>query len=237
MDGTILHTLPDLAAATNEALGQMGFPARTYDEILGFMGDGGARVIERSVPPDTPPELIWRTFELWRSLYIGCGYALTAPFPGVVDVLEELRERGVKTAVLSNKFDEGTRQLAERFFPGLFHLVRGDAPPAPRKPDPTVLLHMLDTLGVRPCEAAYVGDAIVDVQVARNAGVRAVGVSWGYDAANPLPACELDAYLIEPRELLDLLDSAALFAAFSSTALCSGLEGTSSLSSCKTTIT
>ena len=202
MDGTILHTLPDLAAATNEALAQMGFPARTYEEILGFMGDGGARLIERAVPPGTPRELREQTFELWRAIYIGSGYSRTEPFPGVVEVLEELRRRGVKTAVLSNKFDEGARQLADRFFPGLFDAVRGDAPPAPRKPNPTTLLRMLNELGVQPGEAVYVGDAIVDVHVARNAGVRAIGVSWGYDAANPLPVADLDAYIHNPSDLL-----------------------------------
>ncbi len=202
MDGTILHTLPDLVVATNEALVQMGFPARTYEEVLGFMGDGGARLIERAVPPGTPRELREETFELWRSIYIGSGYPLTEPFPGIVESLEELRRRGAKTAVLSNKFDEGARQLAERFFPGLFDAVRGDAPPAPRKPNPTTLLRMLDELGVQPGEAAYLGDAIVDVHVARNAGVRAIGVSWGYDAANPLPVADLDAYIHDPSELL-----------------------------------
>jgi len=204
MDGTILHTLPDLVVATNEALARMGFPERTYDEVLGFMGDGGARLIERAVPPGTSRELCEKTFELWRTIYIGSGYPLTEPFPGIVEALEELRRRGAKTAVLSNKFDEGARQLAERFFPGLFDAVRGDAPPAPRKPDPSTLLRMLDELGVQPSETAYVGDAAVDVQVARNAGVRAIGVSWGYDSANPLRAQELDAYLRKPADLLDL---------------------------------
>lgn len=202
MDGTILHTLPDLVVATNEALARMGFPERTYDEVLGFMGDGGARLIERAVPPGTSRELREKTFELWRTIYIGSGYPLTEPFPGIVESLEELRRRGAKTAVLSNKFDEGARQLAERFFPGLFDAVRGDAPPAPRKPDPSTLLRMLDELGVQPSETAYVGDAAVDVQVARNAGVRAIGVSWGYDAANPLSVADLDAYIHDPSDLL-----------------------------------
>ena len=205
LDGTILHTLPDLVIATNEALSQMGFPTRTYDEVLGFMGDGGARLIERAEPAGTSAEQGKQTFDLWRSIYIASDYANTVPFPGVVEMLGKLRERGVKTAVLSNKFDAGTRLLAERFFPGLFDAVRGDLPPAPRKPDPTTLLQMLDELGVTANEAAYVGDAIVDLQVARNAGTMAIGVSWGYDAANPLPVDELDAYIHDPLELLDLL--------------------------------
>ena len=205
MDGTILHTLPDLLEATNVALTRMGYPTRTYDEVLGFMGDGGARLIERAVPAGTSPEHCRETFELWRRIYIASGYTRTQPFPGIVDTLGQLRERGAKTAVLSNKFDEGAQKLAVRFFPGLFDLVRGDKPPAPRKPDPTVLLQLLDELGVTAAETAYVGDAMVDLQVARRAGVAAVGVSWGYDVANPLPVRELDAYLHNPAELLDLL--------------------------------
>lgn len=147
-DGTILRTLPDLVVAANEALGLMGFPLRTYDEILAMMGEGEARMIERAVPPGTADDLRWKAFDLWRDIYIASDYANTAPFPGIVETLRELRKLGAKTAVLSNKFDAGTRLLAERCFPGLFDIVRGDAPPAPRKPDPATLLAMLDELGV-----------------------------------------------------------------------------------------
>ena len=204
LDGTILHTLPDLAVAANEALRQMGLPTRSYEEIQSFMGDGGARMIGRAVPPGTPDDLRWQVFDRWRAIYIASDYANTTPFPGVVDALRELRERGVKTGVLSNKFDEGTRVLTQRFFPGLFDAVRGDKPPAPRKPDPTTLLEMLEQLGARPEDAAYVGDSLVDVQVAHNAGVLAVGVSWGYDAVSPLPIEQLDAYIHDPLELQNL---------------------------------
>lgn len=204
LDGTILHTLPDLAVAANEALRQMGLPTRSYEEIQSFMGDGGARMIGRAVPPGTPDDLRWQVFDRWRTIYIGSDYANTAPFPGVVEALRELREREVKTGVLSNKFDEGTRVLTQRFFPGLFDAVRGDKPPAPRKPDPTTLLEMLEQLGARPEDAAYVGDSLVDVQVAHNAGVLAVGVSWGYDAVSPLPIEQLDAYIHDPLELQNL---------------------------------
>ena len=204
LDGTILHTLPDLAVAANEALRQMGLPTRSYEEIQSFMGDGGARMIGRAVPPGTPDDLRWQVFDRWRAIYIASDYANTTPFPGVVDALRELRERGVKTGVLSNKFDEGTRVLTQRFFPGLFDAVRDDKPPAPRKPDPTTLLEMLEQLGARPEDAAYVGDSLVDVQVAHNAGVLAVGVSWGYDAVSPLPIEQLDAYIHDPLELQNL---------------------------------
>ena len=204
MDGTILHTLPDLVAAANKAFTRLGYPTRTEAEALVCMGSGGRHLVEKLMPPGCTPTEGERAFKLWRDIYIASEYAYTRPFPGVVEALRELRARGMITAVLSNKFDAGVQALTERFFDGLFDAVRGEVPPAPRKPDPTVLLGMLADLGVRPSDAAYVGDTVVDAQVARNAGVMAVGVSWGYDKTEPLPCNELDAYLHDPSELLTL---------------------------------
>lgn len=202
MDGTLLDTMPDLATAANEALGRMGFPTYAPGDMLAFMGRGGRWLIEQIVPDEMTAEQRQQTFELWRNLYIESDYAQTKPFDGIIDVLSTLRTQGVKLGILSNKFDAGVRMLAQRHFPGLFDIVQGDVPPLPRKPDPTTLLRMLDTLGVVPCEAAYVGDSVVDLEVARNAGVKAIGVSWGYDLAEPLPIDELDAYVRKPRDLL-----------------------------------
>ena len=205
MDGTILHTLPDLLAAANETFARLGYPPRTEAEALACMGSGGRHLVEKLMPPGCTRTEGEHAFQLWHDIYIASDYAGTRPFLGVVEVLHELRARGVTTAVLSNKFDAGVQVLTKRFFDGLFDVVRGEVPPAPRKPDPTVLLEMLDGLGVCPAEAAYVGDTMVDVQVARNAGVLAVGVSWGYDKTEPLPRDELDAYLGNPSELLALV--------------------------------
>ncbi len=206
MDGTILHSVPDLAIAANEVLAQLGYPTHTEAEVLAQMGSGSRRLIDQLLPEGTPDGQRERVFGLWREVYIASDYSHTAPFPGVISMLHALRARGVKTAVLSNKFDEGVRSLTERFFPGLFDLARGELPPMPRKPDPTSLMVMLGDLGVQAGEAAYVGDTIVDVEVARNAGVRAIGVSWGYDSVAPLPKDELDAYIRKPDELVAYVD-------------------------------
>ena len=204
MDGTLLHTMPDLALAANQALRRMGFPERSHDEMLACMGLGGRQMVELIVPAEATAAQRERTFELWRDLYIESDYALTAPFEGIPEALRDLRARGLKLGIQSNKFDAGVQLLANRHFPGMFDAVRGDEPPMPRKPDPTSLLFMLDQLGVSPDDAAYVGDATVDVRTARNASVKAVGVAWGYDAVSPLPIDELDAYAHTPSELLRL---------------------------------
>ena len=205
MDGTILHTLPDLVVAANEALVKLGYPPRTEAEALACMGDGSRHLVEELMPAGCTTQECARTFELWRNIYIASDYALTAPFPGMVDALGKLRLHGVKTAILSNKFDAGVRSLEKRFFDGLFDLARGEIPPVPRKPDPTSLLQMLEDLRVNPSEAAYVGDTNVDVLTARNAGVKAVGVAWGYDTALPLVPDELDAYIHDPSELVEFV--------------------------------
>lgn len=206
MDGTLLHTMPDLARAANEAFARMGFPEKTQDQMLAHMGLGGQQLIERIIPEEAGPDVRQEAFDLWRALYIQSDYALTEPFEGMVDAVRAIRALGVKTAILSNKFDEGARKLAELHFPGLFDVVQGDAPPLPRKPDAASLLRVLDMLGVGADEAVYVGDTIVDVQTAHNAGVACVGVSWGYDAAAPLPKDELAAFVREPAELAELLE-------------------------------
>lgn len=207
MDGTILDTLPDLTRVTNLALAQMGFPQHTQQEVLTYVGNGAARLIAQATPADATADERQRTLEVWEQIYLDTGSPLTGPFPGIVDALRALRARGVKTAVLSNKFDEAVRELADQFFPGLFDIARGEIPPTPRKPDPTSLLQVLRAFGVTPEQAAYVGDTSVDVEVARNAGVRAIGVSWGYDKALPLPIDQLDAYVHQASELVEYADA------------------------------
>jgi phosphoglycolate phosphatase len=207
MDGTILHTLPDLAKITNLALAEMGFPLRTQEEVLTYVGNGADRLIDQATPATASKEQCAQTLKRWRELYLEEGDQLTEPFPGMADALRALRARGVKTAVLSNKFDAAVRRLAEEYFPGLFDTARGEIPPIPRKPDPTSLLQVCEELGVDPADTAYVGDTSVDVEVARNAGTYAVGVSWGYDKALPLPLEELDAYVQDASELVGLVDS------------------------------
>lgn len=180
LDGTLLDTLPDLVRLTNTVLEDFGWPARTRDEILSFVGHGGRNLLERAAPAGTPAPDLDDAFALWRELYPEYGHAFTKPYDGIVEMLDGLKLGGAKLGVLSNKFDAAVRSVIGEHFPGVFHLVRGECASVPRKPDPTGLLNMLNDLGVSPAEAAYVGDSASDIETARAAGTAAVAVTWGY---------------------------------------------------------
>ena len=204
LDGTLVDTLPDLVAITNRSLVEEGFPTRTEREILGFVGNGLHCLLRRAVPAGTAERDVVRLRERWRAVHAEVGDPLAEPFAHVVETLVELRGRGFKTAVLSNKYDAGVRQVVESRLPGLFDALLGEGPDVPRKPDPSGYLRVMAQLGVEPACCAYVGDSPCDVLVARNAGTYAVGVTWGYREAADFAAEDAlpDCWISDIRELL-----------------------------------
>ena len=180
LDGTLLDTLPDLVQLTNMVLENRSWPKRTQDEILSFVGNGGRVLLERAAPVETPAHELDDAFAEWRDLYPTYGHALTKPYDGIPEMLDQLKRSGAKLGVLSNKFDAAVRTVIAEHFPGVFDLARGECEEIPRKPDPTGLLHMLKQLGVTPAQVAFVGDSQTDIETARAAGTACIAVTWGY---------------------------------------------------------
>ena len=178
MDGTLLDTLADMAAAVNHILSVHGYPLRTVEEVRAFVGNGARKLMERALPPDVTGDDFEALLEEYRQWYEAHACVKTAPYPGVPAVLAALHRAGVRCAVVSNKPDGATRELAARFFPGLPAFGQQDGIPA--KPAPDMVYHALAELGVEASAAAYVGDSEVDVALARNAGLPLVAVSWGF---------------------------------------------------------
>lgn len=203
-DGTILDTLPDLVVVTNAALRECGYPEHTVEEVKSYVGNGVKALMYQAVPQDVPAEAADAALECWKRLHPVLEGKLTKPYPNVPEVLAELRRRGAKTAVLSNKFDEGLQQVIGDFLPGLFDAQHGECAQIPRKPDPTGLLFTLDELGVAPERAVYVGDSPGDILTARNAGAFAIAVSWGYHTREDMEAAQPDLIVDAAEELLDL---------------------------------
>lgn len=202
LDGTLLDTLPDLVSVTNETLRRFGHPEHTRDEILSMVGNGLRSLISQAVPANLPNDAVEEELAFWKDAYDACGHARTTFYPGMMETLEELKARGKKLAVLSNKFDGGVKDVMNRFMPGFMDFELGEGP-VPRKPDPEGLLLVARTLGVEPRRIAYVGDsADTDMQVAHNVGAFAIGVSWGYQPVERLRATA-DALIDAPAQLLD----------------------------------
>jgi phosphoglycolate phosphatase len=180
LDGTILDTLEDLCDATNYALGCFGFGARTLDEVRRFVGNGIGKLIERAVPDGTDEKTTEAVLATFKEYYGEHCEDKTAAYDGVMEMLEELRAAGIKTAVVSNKADFAVQKLCEKYFDGMFDVCVGERSGVPRKPAPDSVYGILNELGVAACDAVYVGDSDVDIATARNAGLDEILVSWGF---------------------------------------------------------
>lgn len=204
LDGTILNTLPDLVNITNMVLEEREMPTHTSDEINSYVGSGARVLLQRAAPADTPDDEIDSILARWKALYPELGHKFTKPYDGMPEALEELKRKGAKLGVLSNKFDAAARSVVGEHYPGVFDLVRGESPDTPRKPDPTGLLRMIADLGVSSDQVAYVGDSGSDMTVAVRAGAFPVGVTWGYRDADELRDCGARVLLEKPSELVGI---------------------------------
>ena len=180
MDGTVLDTLGDLTDAVNHTLRQYGMPERRRSEIAHFLGNGAGYLIERAVPRGTDPELTKQVLADYQDWYNEHCAVNTAPYPGIVSLMETLKAGGAKMAVISNKQDSAVRQLAAQHFRGLLDFAVGESETVRRKPNPDAVLAALRALNAEPGQALYIGDTEVDLATAKNAGLPCASVGWGF---------------------------------------------------------
>ncbi len=180
LDGTLLNTLEDLADSTNYALAACGCPPRTLEEIRTFVGNGVGQLIRRALPPDSAPEREAGCLACFQAHYLQNMEHKTAPYPGVIPLLDRLGAAGVKLAVVSNKFDGAVKGLCMRYFGPQIPVAIGESPAVARKPAPDGVRRALAELGCGPEAAVYVGDSEVDLLTAQNAGLPCISVTWGF---------------------------------------------------------
>lgn len=207
LDGTLLNTLGDLRAATNHALEVRGLPPHSMEEIRQFIGNGIRLLICRAMPEGTPEAEIDAALDDFKAYYAAHIHDRTVPYDGIPQLLTALRKRGIQVAVLSNKIDSASQQLIEYFFPGKTDVVFGEHVGVPRKPDPTSCRMVMQQLGVQPEQVLYVGDSGTDMQTAKNAGLYAVGVTWGFRSKEMLLEYGADVLVHRPEQILQILDS------------------------------
>ena len=205
LDGTLLDSLEDLADAVNHALSLHGLPRRSLAEVRAFVGSGVRKLVERSAgfgPDDARYAPLFAAFQDYYAVH--CGDA-TAPYPGIPELLAELKTRGFLLAVVSNKQDREVRALVERHFPGMCSATAGERPGIPRKPDPAPILNVIAELGTQRSRVIYVGDSDVDARTAANAGVPLAAVTWGYRSVEQLKEAGAERFIDSPQQLLELL--------------------------------
>ncbi len=198
LDGTLLNTLGDLHAATNHVLRSFGYPERTLEEVRRFVGNGARRLIEQAIPADKDNvDEVLAAFQVYYAAHCN---ERTAPYPGIPEVLEALREYPL--AVVSNKPDRAVKALAKIYFPRLF--ARGESDDCRRKPYPDMVEKALKALGADRC--IYVGDSEVDVETAKNAGVPCLSVTWGFRDRQVMENAGSCYFCDDPRDLPNTLE-------------------------------
>mgnify|MGYP004466276361 FL=1 len=180
LDGTLLSTLADLAASTNYALRTHHMPERSLDEVRRFVGNGVKKLMERAIPDGLNNPLFEDTFATFRQHYMQHNLDTTQPYPGIMQLLEQLKAEGKNIAVVSNKFYAATRELCRHFFGDLVPVAIGEREDIRKKPAPDTVIEALRELGVDKEGAVYIGDSDVDIMTAKNSGMPCVSVLWGF---------------------------------------------------------
>lgn len=209
MDGTLLDTLQDLQASVNYALQQSDLPLVTLDETREAAGYGSIVLIERlskhTFPTDSPR--FKRVFDDFNAHYSAHSNDNTKPYPGIMEMLAALKERGFKMAVVSNKIQPETEALRERWFADFIPYAVGRVDGVPPKPDPTMAMQALELLGSGPDQAYFLGDSQPDVRTGRNAGCTSVACTWGFRDFAVLEEEYPDFLIDAPAELIDIVDA------------------------------
>jgi len=205
LDGTLLNTLDDLAASTNAALDMHGMPQRTTDEVRRFVGNGVAKLIERAVPAGTSGEKAKQVLAGFIAHYEKHSADHTGPYPGIMELLSALRTQGVKCAVISNKIEPAVKTLCTEYFGDFIQAAVGDAPERRTKPDPMGVYEAMARLGVSKENCVYIGDSDVDIYTGHNAGIKSIGVTWGFRSEELLRDAGADFICHTAGELLELL--------------------------------
>ena len=206
LDGTLIDSLADIAESINRMLDARGYPRCEQEVFKQMVGDGMEKLVERALPEAVRSEaLIKICVEEYRAHYDTLWNARTRPYPGIVEMLAELKTRGVKLGVISNKAHRFTVPMTEHFFgKTCFDHILGQRNEVPRKPAPDGAHEMAAFLGLKTSEMAYVGDSGIDMAFAKASGMRAVGVRWGFRSETELRAHGADDLISSPGELFDL---------------------------------
>lgn len=207
LDGTLIDSLEDLTNSCNYALQLHGFPLHQQDRYKLFVGNGVRKLVERALPASYQDESnIERVLATFLPYYEKHSRDRTAPYEGILPLLHWLKLQGHLISIASNKYHKAVLELVPYYFSDIhFDLVLGHREGYLAKPDPQIVLDTLSTLGVDKEDCFYLGDSSVDMLTAKNASVKAIGVTWGFRTEEELKTSGADIIIHHPSELENAL--------------------------------
>jgi phosphoglycolate phosphatase len=205
MDGTLLNTLEDISDSVNHVLAMYGFPCRKPHEVRSFLGNGAARLMELAVPGGISNPQYGICLNDYCNHYQENLQNKTCVYEGVMSMLEQLSGRGYKIAIVSNKSDNAVKELAGLYFGEYVKVAIGETADIARKPAPDTVMRAIEELGSTAAKTVYVGDSEVDVETAKNCGIKCVGVTWGFRDREVLEQEGADYIIDSPQDLLKII--------------------------------
>ncbi len=205
LDGTLLDTLDDLTTAVNYALRKHYLPKKSKDEVRQFLGNGMERLIELSVPKGKKNKEFKTILQDFKAYYLVNAITKTAPYPGIMDMLNTLKQKGFKLAIVSNKGYQAVNFLREYFFNETIDVAIGEKEGIRKKPYPDTVYEALNLLNEEKQNAYYVGDSEVDILTSKNAGIKGLSVSWGFRTKEELQFYDADLIFDSPTDLLNYI--------------------------------
>lgn len=210
LDGTLSDSIHSIKYCTDRAVAPYGFGPFSVEQYKYFVGDGAANLVKRALAAggDTQGVHFEEAFAHYKELFaVDCMYEVK-PYEGIPELLEALKKRGVKLAVLSNKPHAETIRVIETLFgQGCFDVIQGQVDGVPIKPDPAGAIRVLEQLGMTAEEVLYLGDTATDMKTGKGAGAYTVGALWGFRKREELEEHHADAIIAHPMELLQIIDS------------------------------
>lgn len=207
LDGTLLDSLDDIADSANRALAEMGMATHPSAAYRYFVGNGLKTLVERIVPTHTPEPEKGQVMRLFKERYDDNWKTKTCLYPGVRTMIDWLVKHKTNINVLSNKPDNFTRLCVKEYFPDLpFNLVFGQREGVPLKPHPQAVFEIIEKNGILPEASLFVGDTAVDIKTGKAAGIKTVGVTWGFRRKDELIEAGADSIISNPAELKSYVD-------------------------------
>ncbi len=210
LDGTLINSLPDIHNAINYSLRHFNLKPNTLLQTQKYIGNGTLNLVKRSALKMYDVRLILTSplvevvYEFYNDYYSSHNLIKTDKYKNTLETLHELKNRGYKLAVLSNKPDRDTKFIVSRFFENVFDMVLGQTN-LPIKPDKAGLIEIINKLNIDISETLYIGDSLVDIALARNAGCKILSVSYGYTNKEVLALAKPDYLIDDFKQIMEVL--------------------------------